>query len=445
MLDALSAIPGVIAPVPPVHSTALALRKACKRKERHVIVKPFQSLPARSRGGVKLLAPLALVGLLNACGGEDTAIEVDSFGFLQSQVAGLPEIQRDRLVRLSAVGLAVSRDEVVRLGEPWLSQARKRALLERYREELTLEWEGVDEAVLEAQYRTRPEWELEVRHLVRLSERWHPQAEREEARSVALEARERALAGDPFEELAGEYSEEPGAGPRGGRLEPGREGTWVGEFWNAALSLDPGEISPVVETEYGFHVIQLLERRPVPFAEARDRVAGEVVQLLGGRSRWEDWVADRSTEIQVADPDGSLEAPVASWPEGEWTRADFDAHLKGLPAPRVRTLGQPQVAGWEEAVREEATVVRLSRQARDRGIRLDQAHEARILREWERRVAGWAAVFGFESGLPDQLLRERVLEALTGTGQNRSIARDEVDRHAPLLDGAYTVGGPLAP
>ena len=404
---------------------------------------PFQSAHTRQR--VILPGILALLGLLNACGNGEPVLEVGSLAFGESQVAGLPEAQRQRLVRLSAVGLAVGRDEVVRLGGPWLTRARKRALMERLREEMTLEWEGIDEAVLEAQYQTRPEWELEVRHLVRLSERWRPQTEREQARALAAEAMERAQEGHPFHELASEYSEEPGAGSRGGRLQPGREGTWVREFWDAAMALEPGQISPVVEPEFGFHVIQLLERRAVPFPEARDRVAGEVVGLLGGRSRWESWVGERSDEIRIADPEDDPEGPIAFWPGGEWVRADFHEHLQGLPASRVRTLRQPDLSGWEEAVREEATLVRLSRKARNRGIRLGAAQEARLVREWERRVAGWAAVFAFEEGLSDQLLRERILEALTATGQNRSIARDEVDRHAPLLDGAYTVRGSLAP
>ena len=56
---------------------------------------------------------------------------------------------------------------------------------------------------------------------------------------VAEEARQRALAGEDFAALAGEYSEEPGAAERGGLLQPGREGTWVDPFWQAALALVP--------------------------------------------------------------------------------------------------------------------------------------------------------------------------------------------------------------
>jgi parvulin-like peptidyl-prolyl isomerase len=74
-----------------------------------------------------------------------------------------------------------------------------------------------------------------VRHLVVLSERWRPAAHRDSARAVATEALERARAGEAFEALAAEYSDEPGAAERGGLLEPGREGSWVPEFWQRGI------------------------------------------------------------------------------------------------------------------------------------------------------------------------------------------------------------------
>jgi hypothetical protein len=82
---------------------------------------------------------------------------------------------------------------------------------------------------------------------------------REQARVVALEVLQRAKAGDDFARLSVEYSDEPGAGPRGGALGRFGRGKFVPEFDAAAFGLKPGEISGLVETPFGFHIIQRLE------------------------------------------------------------------------------------------------------------------------------------------------------------------------------------------
>ncbi len=63
-----------------------------------------------------------------------------------------------------------------------------------------------------------------------------------------------------FEAVARAHSEDPGSRKQGGRIQASR-GMMVKPFEAAAFSLAVGEISDVVETEYGFHIIQLLDRR----------------------------------------------------------------------------------------------------------------------------------------------------------------------------------------
>jgi peptidyl-prolyl cis-trans isomerase SurA len=67
--------------------------------------------------------------------------------------------------------------------------------------------------------------------------------------------------GEPFENLAKKYSDDPGSGAKGGDLGWVKRGTFVPKFEAAAYTLKKNEISDIIESEYGFHIIQLLERR----------------------------------------------------------------------------------------------------------------------------------------------------------------------------------------
>lgn len=68
-------------------------------------------------------------------------------------------------------------------------------------------------------------------------------------------------AGVDFAELAKRRSEDPGSAAQGGDLGFVRRGQFVKEFETAVFSLQPNQISGIVETDFGYHIIQLLERR----------------------------------------------------------------------------------------------------------------------------------------------------------------------------------------
>lgn len=85
--------------------------------------------------------------------------------------------------------------------------------------------------------------------------------EKERVKSKLNEYRDRILKGSKFSTIATLYSEDPASAKKGGELGFFSRGQMVGEFENAAFALQDGEISPIIETKYGYHIIQMIERR----------------------------------------------------------------------------------------------------------------------------------------------------------------------------------------
>ncbi|MFQ6611679.1 MAG: peptidylprolyl isomerase [Fidelibacterota bacterium] len=77
--------------------------------------------------------------------------------------------------------------------------------------------------------------------------------------SILKELKKRILAGESFETLAEEYSQDPGSKNSGGNLGYVRRGNLVPEFEAVAFTLDPGQISDPVKTEFGYHLIETQE------------------------------------------------------------------------------------------------------------------------------------------------------------------------------------------
>lgn len=93
------------------------------------------------------------------------------------------------------------------------------------------------------------------------SERKPPTVTRskEEAKKRAQEALTKARAGEPFDKLVLQYSDEPGAAERGGDLGVFEKKVMVKAFSDVAFKLKVGEISEIVETPFGYHIIMRTE------------------------------------------------------------------------------------------------------------------------------------------------------------------------------------------
>jgi len=321
----------------------------------------------------------------SACG-ENTppAITVGAISFTEDELLGLSPTRRNTLAQLTALALAVADSSTDQLGEPLLKKWENDRLLDIFAAELTLMKNGVDDAVLEAHYLTNPEWELTVRHILFFSERWRDPSHRSEAQDKAGRAMELLYEGADFAETASQLSEEPGAEGRQGLLTPGRQGSWVPEFWAAALNLQPGEISPVTETQYGYHILRLEDRQIVPFPEART-------------------VVSRSVANRIEDPRAVLQ----TWLE--------DSTGETEDVPQSRAL---------------AEAIRLN-------LKVPAGEITDLARDWDDITYRWSTALGFRFGLSTPEIANAALGALASSSQNATIARNELAEHDAMLKARY--------
>ena len=94
----------------------------------------------------------------------------------------------------------------------------------------------------------------------------------EEAKAKAEDLRKQIVAGASFEETAKKESDDQGSGANGGDLGAFRRGQMVEEFEKAAFAAKTGEVTPVVRTQFGYHIIKVDEHTTTPFAEVKPQL-----------------------------------------------------------------------------------------------------------------------------------------------------------------------------
>jgi peptidyl-prolyl cis-trans isomerase C len=105
-----------------------------------------------------------------------------------------------------------------------------------------------------------------------------PDDKKKEKRKQMEDLLKRARAGEDFAKLAQEYSEDPGSKEKGGEYKFPR-GQMVPEFEAAAFSLNTNQISDIVTTQYGYHIIKLSEKIPAKKLEL-DKVSPKIKDYL---------------------------------------------------------------------------------------------------------------------------------------------------------------------
>ncbi|MFO7259949.1 MAG: peptidyl-prolyl cis-trans isomerase [bacterium] len=128
-----------------------------------------------------------------------------------------------------------------------------------------------DEELRAIYEREQPGLQVRARHiLLRVPPDATP-AQRDSVLALARDLQQRAASGADFAALASEYSQDPGSARQGGDLGLFGRGQMVPPFEEAAFALQVGEVSDVVETPFGFHIIKVEERHLPDFEQIKDR------------------------------------------------------------------------------------------------------------------------------------------------------------------------------
>ena len=139
--------------------------------------------------------------------------------------------------------------------------------------------------------------QAEVRHILITPNEVRDQ---DQARELINQIYERLKAGADFAELAREYSDDPGSGASGGDLGWVSPGDMVPEFEQAMDATPTGELSTPVRSQFGWHVLQVTDRREADIGEEVQR--NQVRQMLYGRRFEEElpiWLRKIRSEAYV--------------------------------------------------------------------------------------------------------------------------------------------------
>ena len=149
--------------------------------------------------------------------------------------------------------------------------------------------------------RIGPDGLIKVSHILLRAEQQAPQAEWDAAKMRADSILQALKNGADFAELATKHSQDPGSARQGGQLPFVQRGQLVKEFEDAAFDLQPGEISEVVKTAFGYHIIKMDERKQFePFEYHHDAIINFMEQR-----NMRDMIASQKVEEIVKASEGA--------------------------------------------------------------------------------------------------------------------------------------------
>jgi peptidyl-prolyl cis-trans isomerase D len=257
------------------------------------------------------------------------------------------------------------------------------------------------------EYRT-PE-RVHARHIL-LSTANKPKDEVPKIQAQAEALDKQIKGGADFADLAKKNSQDPGSAQKGGDLGWVSRGQMVKNFEDSVFSLKPNEISNVVPTEYGFHIIQVLERQPAHL-QTLDEVKPAIVATLKNQSVFDRMqaLADQAHAALVKTPQNGQQ--IATQLGLDYV--EVPAYAAGTPIPQLGS--DPQVSATVQSLKpgEVSDLVQVGNKLAVIEVKSIQPSHPAELSEVENQIRQ-----GYLQGEASRLVAEKATKAMELLKQN---------------------------
>lgn len=196
--------------------------------------------------------------------------------------------------------------------------------LQKIRERMTISPQDIQRSYDDNQQQYSTPAQVRASHILLKTEGKDDAAVKKQAEDLLAQVKK----GADFPALATKYSQDEVSAKKGGDLDFFPQGQMVPEFDKVAFSLEPGQISDLVKSQYGYHIIKVMEKKP-----AATRTLDEVRAQIEDQLKWER--AQNEAQRAADDVADKLKKP-----------ADFDAVAK----PRGMTVGESSLFSREEPI-----------------------------------------------------------------------------------------------
>jgi parvulin-like peptidyl-prolyl isomerase len=367
----------------------------------------------------RLLPAVAGVVLLAACAGErpteGVVARVGEQDLSVTQVAQLLVDQEnlpnqvevvqalaDLWVDYTLLANAVAHDSTLRSLElePLVRQQLEQEMIFQLMDSvLQVDTVITDEDLRAAYEQQAPDAQIGARHILLSYPQQSTEAQRDSVRAVLDGIRRRAVAGESFANLARQNSQDPGSAAMGGDLGTFGRGEMVKPFEDAAFALEPGELSDIVETPYGLHLIKVESKQAPGFEDVKEQfrsqlrnqrfIQAESAYVAGIEEAGAPEIQEGATGVvkEIArEPSTRLTAraarrPMVSFAGGAFTVGDYQVLVQGQPAQfrsSVQNASDEQIENFLKGVAQRKLLVAEAERA---GLRPEPARVDSLIGE----------------------------------------------------------------